>query len=189
MFLGVDLQNDFIDGSFAVDGAVEMSKKLGDYLEKNYDKYANFALTADSHPYNHSSFKECGGEFPRHCVRYTKGAAFNDNIVSSLFSHNDAYWKVFVGYKGVDKDKEEFSIFQNQFYGSLLDIMIETSKINEIHVCGLVNEYCVYNTVKDLLDKVKDKNIKIKLLGDFILDLGNSNVLYDFAKENSIKII
>lgn len=183
ILIGVDLQNDFINGSMPVKGAEEMVDIFNQYIKKNYDDYFFIALTMDWHPYNHISFSQ----FPRHCVAYSKGAALHDKVIEGIYNNENIKEKVSVFQKGLNEDVEEFSIFQNKWDGNRLLAKLKYINPSEIHVCGLVNEFCVFNTVKDLV-KNGYKN-KIVLLSEFILDMGNPNILYDYAKENNIKII
>ena len=183
VLIGVDLQNDFINGSMAVKGAEDMVHIFNQYVKKNYDDYLFFALTMDWHPYNHSSFSQ----FPRHCVAYSSGASLHNEVIEGVFNNKSVRNKVSVYQKGLDEKVDEFSIFQNKWDGSRLLSKLKFMKPDEIHVCGLVNEFCVFNTVKDLVDNGYKNNIV--LLSEFILDMGNPNILYDYAKENNIKII
>lgn len=180
--IGVDLQVDFIAGSLAVKGADEMIERFSKYIKSTYKDYSFIALTMDWHPYNHISFKD----FPRHCVAHSIGAALDERVIEGVYNNENTKEKVSVFQKGVNQDEEEFSIFQNKWDGGRLMAKIKYYNPSEIHVCGLVNEFCVFNTVKDLVNQgMKDK---IVLLSDFIVEMDNPNVLYDYAKKIGLTI-
>ena len=75
MILIVDPQVDFINGALPVPGSLPAMDRLADYILLSDERYAVKIITADRHPYNHCSFKDYGGEWPRHCVHDTVGAA------------------------------------------------------------------------------------------------------------------
>ncbi len=130
----VDLQYDFMEGgALAVQGAdAEYVKKI----EKIRPLFDSVILTADNHPSHHISFST----FPPHCVSGTHGAeiavAQGDKILL----------------KGEDKDKEEFSAFNGGKNIELIDA-------DEVYVLGLAGDYCVKQTLLDLLEYAKDKKL------------------------------
>jgi nicotinamidase/pyrazinamidase len=77
--LTVDLQNDFCPGgSLAVangDEIIEPMNQLNRWVRQQQGKVY---FTRDWHPRNSLHFQENGGEWPRHCIQYTAGAAFHD---------------------------------------------------------------------------------------------------------------
>ena len=79
LLLIIDPQLDFINGTLPVPGAVEAMNALATYITTNSSAYCLKIITADSHPYNHFSFLENGGQWPRHCVHDKRG-------VESLFA-------------------------------------------------------------------------------------------------------
>lgn len=185
IFIGVDLQKDFIDGgALEAKGSYEMIGKLADFLDKNGNEYDLIALTADWHNITHCSFKENGGIFDEHCIMYSSGASIDDRILHSALKYGD---KCQVYKKGIVSSKEEYSIFQNGKDGLRLMQMINLIKPSEIHICGLVNEYCVLETVKDL-EKLGLSNL-IRILKDYVCDLGNPNVLFDYARQHNIIVL
>ncbi len=130
----VDLQYDFMEGgSLAVAGADSDYVKR---LEKIRPLFDQVILTADHHPPKHVSF----GTFPVHCVAGTYGAelavAEGDDLLL----------------KGKEIDKEEFSAFGD---GKNIDKV----KGDEVYVLGLAGDYCVRQTLLDLLQYTPDKKL------------------------------
>lgn len=185
IFIGVDLQKDFIDGgALESKGSYDMIGKLANYLDKNGGDYDLIALTVDWHNVTHCSFKQNGGIFDEHCIMYSDGASIDNRILHSALKYRD---KCQVFKKGVISDKEEYSIFQNKIDGLRLIHNINLIKPTEIHICGLVNEYCVLETTKDL-EKLGLIHT-IRILKDYVCDLGNPNVLFDYAKKHNIIVL
>ena len=79
----VDCQYDFYnpEGSLYVgNGADELPSKIANII----DKFDGVVFTLDWHPSNHCSFKENGGQWPKHCVKYTKGASLPDILMEKV---------------------------------------------------------------------------------------------------------
>lgn len=132
----VDPQNDFMPGgSLAIPGG----DKIIPYINEIKSYYDLAIVTMDWHPEDHCSFKENGGQWPKHCIQNMPGASLHsglniDNIVTIS--------------KGEQKDKEEYSAARG-----IKDYLIGKrllSDITEIHVVGLALEYCVCDTALDL---------------------------------------
>ena len=71
LLLLVDVQYDFINGSLAVEGAPEVMDALANYIgAQPKGLFDTIVMTADFHPYEHSSFKDNGGLWPVHCVKH-----------------------------------------------------------------------------------------------------------------------
>jgi len=66
LLLIVDPQIDFITGTLPVAGAAEAMDALAKYVKENGNEYTVKIVTADWHPYHHSSFADEGGMWPRH---------------------------------------------------------------------------------------------------------------------------
>src|SRR5512143_401209 len=76
VLLVVDVQNDFVTGSLAVPGAVQVLPVLNRYIREFAHRGLRIVATRDWHPPAHFSFREQGGQWPEHCVAGTAGAAF-----------------------------------------------------------------------------------------------------------------
>ena len=82
----VDPQVDFVSGTLPVPGAEKAMAELALYIKERGNDYSVIVITADSHPYNHSSFRECGGEWQRHCVSDSIGAAIYPDVFDAAYS-------------------------------------------------------------------------------------------------------
>lgn len=180
ILLVIDPQNDFIWGSLSVNGAKEVINRLTLSLTegKIYDKVI---ITADMHPDNHCSFIENGGQWPTHCVRHTSGCEINNQLISviDVLYPNDRL----ILDKGLDADHEEYSILENKTSKErLLPILKET---DEIHICGIAGDFCVLNTVIDLVTLgFKDK---IVLLKDFTASTDQGIALSNYVEKIGIR--
>ena len=190
LLLIVDPQVDFTTGSLATkNGPAAMdylAKALADVEWKNYGW---IIVTQDAHPKNHCSFVEQGGVFPPHCVQGTEGMdvypALQDvlnNLMQNNMCSNIHYMQ-----KGDLADKEEFSIFQNERSGEKLRRTIEEFEhFERIDVCGIATDYCVYETVKDLIAFYPAKQVRVVTNCLAAVD-ENDTKLFDLMKENSIE--
>lgn len=180
ILLIIDPQNDFIWGSLTVDGAKEAIKRLTLSLISN-KVYDQVIITADMHPDNHCSFVENGGQWPAHCVRHTVGSQINGqlrSVIDVLYPNEQLILD-----KGLDADHEEYSILENEVSRErLLPILKEA---DEIHVCGIAGDFCVLNTVIDLVNLgFKDKVI---ILRDFVASTDQGVALDEYITKNELK--
>lgn len=141
----VDPQYDFINGTLPVDNAEQKMNALCEYI-KNHNDYEAVVITADWHPENHCSFMDNEGDWPKHCVAYTHGAAIYEPIIQTLRELNIDYT---VLTKGVLPNREEYSIFSNDNSRNWLYTIINAKYINQIDICGIAGDICVYKTLLD----------------------------------------
>ena len=190
LLLIVDPQVDFTTGSLATkNGPAAMdylAKALADVEWKNYGW---IIVTQDAHPKNHCSFVEQGGVFPPHCVQGTEGMdvypALQD-VLNNLMQNNMCA-NIHYMQKGDLADKEEFSIFQNERSGEKLRRTIEEFEhFERIDVCGIATDYCVYETVKDLIAFYPAKQVRVVTNCLAAVD-ENDTKLFDLMKENGIE--
>lgn len=146
LLLVVDPQVDFITGSLAVPGAEAAMDGLAAALRHAGDAWAAKVVTADHHPYDHSSFREEGGEWPRHCVADTVGAALWPALVPPLY---ETAGPCTVLHKGCARDREEYSIFQNPVARERLLATVERLGVTRVDICGLAGDICVLATLRD----------------------------------------
>lgn len=184
MLLLVDVQYDFINGSLAVTGATETMCKLAAYINAQpVGTFKQIAMTADFHPYNHSSFKDNGGLWPVHCVQFSHGASIFDPVMSAVKKHQvDAP----VLTKGDDIAVDEYSIMANKPSAERLLQIIKDNDIQEIYVAGLCGDFCVGNTIKDLVAAGYGKNIRV--LKSFIGNIDDGTVLNGIIKDNNLEV-
>ncbi len=184
----VDMQNDFMDdGKLPIKGAYKAKKVIEQYIEDYYDEIGWSIISQDTHPKNHCSFKECGGLYPKHCVRYTKGAdlSFDRDLLYGI--------PQFYVLKGTDVTTDELSAFKDCFdyskhyialSGEVDDIYL--SKHDEYVVCGVAGDICVLETLKDMIKYIPVENITVLWNGIASIDGGEK--LSEFCKNNNIKI-
>ncbi len=146
LLLIIDPQNDFICGSLPVGGAEYAMNRLADYISRNSGKYLLKIATADRHPFFHCSFTDCGGEWPRHCVHDTAGAAIWQPLFLSLYETAGA---VRFLYKGECEDSDEYSIFKNREASQIIRELVEKENIEKIDICGLAGDVCVLQSLRD----------------------------------------
>ena len=146
LLMVVDPQVDFIIGTLPVPGAREAMESLAKYIESNGSSYLHKIVTADRHPYNHCSFKSEGGQWPRHCVHDSPGAAVWQSLFDPLYSTSG---DVTFLYKGQRADSEEYSIFKNPEARETIEAIVAEKHINHIDICGLAGDICVSATLAD----------------------------------------
>ena len=146
LLLVVDPQVDFITGSLPVPGAEAAMNARARALRGAPGAYAVRIVTADRHPYDHSSFQEEGGKWPRHCVADTVGAALWPALVPALF---EAPGPCMVLHKGCEREREEYSIFQNPVACERVLATVERTGVKRVDICGLAGDICVFETLKD----------------------------------------
>ncbi|HEX5168075.1 MAG TPA: bifunctional nicotinamidase/pyrazinamidase [Cyclobacteriaceae bacterium] len=154
----VDIQNDFTaGGSLAVPGGEEIIP-LTNELQGYFDLVV---ATQDWHPKDHQSFasNHPGRKpfdvlklndihqvlWPDHCVQGTHGAAFHDKL---NMEHVAAIFR-----KGMNPEIDSYSGFfdNGHLQNTGLAGYLRDRKVEEVFVCGLAGDYCVYYTAIDAL--------------------------------------
>lgn len=185
MMIIVDPQIDFISGSLAVAGGQEaienLIKAINDGISDNYDC---IAITQDAHPANHCSFFEQGGIFPPHCVNGTEGQIIYPQLKEALGACDNISISGY--YKGQDANKEEFSIFQCE-NGEILKGVIKKGGYLGIDICGIASDYCVYETLKDLLEFYPAEKVRVAM--NCVAAVSDNEKLPAFMKEKGVKAI
>lgn len=206
LLLMVDCQNDFIleGASMCVPDAQAKMEGLEKYLSKSTPFYEGVAMTADWHPADHCSFKEQGGPWPSHCVANTIGARqwISWSKLRELMAHGACHNSQYIVLtKGKDKDKEEYGADAVGVINALADSACfpphRVIHHANIDVVGIMSEYCVLETVRNLVsyikkysnaylpDGVNERTSKIRLLLPFISTADNHQKLLQFAGENT----
>ncbi len=184
----VDCQYDFInpDGALYVNGAEKIENKVLDII-KDFDLVI---FTQDYHPLSHCSFKENGGIWPIHCVCDTIGCG----IPVKLFKESKDYY---IEPKGNSIMHEEYGAFSSiENFSDILmyafhnyckkEPLTYIKDIDEIVICGVAGDYCVLETLKNIIEHIGTKNISIYIDGIASIDGGKK--LNNYIKENNIKI-
>ena len=156
----VDMQNDFMTtGKLPVPDSDEIVPALNKYINMFVSNKLPIFATRDWHPPNHISFKQRGGPWPMHCVKYTRGAEFYTEL--RIPRNTKAISK------GYEHDKEARSSFE----GTELTKRLEQNSTSCLLVGGIATEFCVKNTVLDALDRGFD----VILLEDAVKEMSNGD--------------
>jgi len=154
----VDIQNDFLPGgSLAVAGGDEIIPTINK-LQKQYDL---LVVTQDWHPADHASFAsqhpgkkvyemaELAGLpqmlWPNHCVQGSLGAqlsaALDQDRIATIFR------------KGMDPQIDSYSVFFDNGHKKAIGLegYLKGLGIEEVHICGLAADYCVFYSAMDAL--------------------------------------
>lgn len=183
LLLLVDVQYDFINGSLAVDGAPVIMDALANYIASQpKGTFASIVMTADFHPYGHASFKDNGGLWPVHCVQHSHGAAIYQPVFEAVMN---LYPEAQVLTKGDDAAVDEYSIMANKASAKKLLELIENRSIEEIYVAGLCGDYCVGDSIKDLV--AAGHGDKIRILTRFIGNIDDGTTLRQIMTENQLQ--
>lgn len=155
----VDVQNDFLPGGAL---AVANGDEILELINRIQSKYDLVVATQDWHPNNHKSFAsqhlaknvfeqiELNGLnqtlWPDHCVQGTNGAAISTSL------NTDRIEAIFR--KGMDRYIDSYSGFfdNGKLKNTGLHGYLQSRNIDEVHVCGLAADFCVYFTAQDALD-------------------------------------
>lgn len=191
ILVAVDVQYDFCNpnGALFVPGGEEVVNNVKDIIP-NFD-YVIF--TKDSHSLKHCSFKKNGGIWPEHCVWNSIG----EGIPVELLKVAKDYGVVA---KGGNVNEEEYGAFVDDlefFYNIEFAVNPEGNyskpfraycdDVDELVVCGIAGDYCVVETLKNIIKWFKDTN-RIKVYLDGVASIDGGEKLNNFIKENNIKI-
>ena len=183
LLLLVDVQYDFINGSLAVEGAPAVMEALANYIgAQPKGLFEVIVMTADFHPYEHSSFKDNGGMWPVHCVQHTHGASIYQPVFEAV---KKQFPEAQVLMKGDDIAVDEYSIMANKKSAKKLLDIIEGKGIQEIYVAGLCGDYCVGNSIKDLVEAGHGN--KIRVLTRYIGNIDDGTTLRNIIVENNLQ--
>ncbi|MBD5626442.1 MAG: isochorismatase family protein [Desulfovibrio sp.] len=184
LLLVVDPQQDFITGSLPVPGAREAMDGLAAALRRADGAYAAKVVTCDWHPYDHSSFREAGGEWPRHCVADTAGAALWPALVPAL---HETAGPCTVLHKGAAREREEYSIFQNPAARERILALVDGLGVTRVEICGLAGDICVLSTLRDGVELLGPGRFAV--LAPFAPSLDGGTKLAAYAAEAGIPLV
>ena len=180
----VDVQYDFCNpnGAMYVRGGEEVVNKVKDVIP-NFD-YVIF--TKDSHSLNHCSFKENGGIWPIHCVWNSIGEGIPVELLKAAKDYG-------VVVKGNFDAEEEYGAFSDdmEFFCNIA-IAVKPFRayyddVDELVVCGIAGDYCVVETLKNIVKWFEDTN-RIKVYLDGVASIDGGTTIKDYMSVNNIKI-
>jgi len=191
MAINVDVQNDFCPGGKlgVTEGnlVVPILNKVNRWVRKNE---GHVVFTGDWHPKGSKHFKEQGGPWDEHCIQYTAGAAFPDELELLRFDtvaykgtgmEDDGYsgWQA-----GLTHDSPLYAVNTGRISGyaeSVKEAVEEEANVYGVKrkriallIGGLATDYCVKATVLDALkrdDQLKERSgsqIGVFVLSDAI---------------------
>lgn len=164
ILVAVDVQNDFITGSLAVNEGEQVVAPINAVAEAVRTTNGTALFTRDWHPAATPHFEA----WPVHCVAGTEGAEFHpelavtkeDIVISKGTEQTDGY----SGWEGMSDD------------GQTLETIITPQTPEEkvrVFVGGLATDYCVKATAIDIATRFKDdKRVSLYLLRDAIRAVG-----------------
>lgn len=184
----VDPQYDFISGSLGVAGAKKQLELLEEHISTRREDYSGVIITLDAHPINHCSFSSEGGQWPKHCVKYTNGFLPNQELMETIFRLFPVE-EILIIEKGEDKDIEEYSAmhkFENA--RQILDFL--ENRKGSIDVTGIMSEYCVKETVKGLVeDGGEEIKSRLRVILPYIATLDNHAQLKEYCQKEEIEVL
>ena len=159
----IDVQNDFCEGgSLAVDGGIELAKRITSYVAANRGDYSAVIASRDWH----DAHNDNGGHFanpsqapdfqttwPPHCVSGTNGAEYQKNLNTDLI---DIHIE-----KG--QGRPAYSIFEGATPdGKPLAEVLKELEVSDVDVVGIATDYCVLASALD----AKNANLNVRVLAD-----------------------
>jgi len=145
----IDVLNDFISGSMACQHTEEAIAKIIERINAHPDEEVLYVC--DAHPANHCSFVSQGGIWPVHCIKSSFGQAIDLSFYTRIQrSHQRPRISENIFEKGSTADQEEYSgYFAACRSGKILKDMLVPGQA--VIVSGIATEFCVLETVKDLM--------------------------------------
>jgi nicotinamidase/pyrazinamidase len=156
----VDVQNDFTPG-----GSLEVPNgdKVVPVINEIQSEYDLVIATQDWHPKDHKSFAsnhEGKKQFekiewkgleqilwPDHCVQGSRGSEFHPDL------HTNRIEAIFR--KGMDPDIDSYSGFYDNGHKKSTGLTgyMKERDVDELHICGLAGDVCVYFTLNDAISE------------------------------------
>ena len=186
----VDCQYDFCDpkGTLYVPRAEEVVKNIAKLLEHN--NFSKVIFTVDWHEKKDVSFNINGGKWPVHCVQYSHGASIMDTLLRQVIDKPIDYEIIRKGNYPVLEEYGAFSYthviypsnnkFDKQIWLQDSDDCC-TVPYEPFVVCGVAGDYCVKETLSNLLQ------FKPMVYTKGIASIDDGQTLKEFIKENNLK--
>ncbi|MBP3439662.1 MAG: isochorismatase family protein [Tidjanibacter sp.] len=173
----VDYQYDFYHPSGAL--YVEGGERLYNNILRLIPQFDGVVFTQDWHPLDHCSFKANGGIWPVHCVNNTIGAGIPVEMLQAARDYT-----IFL--KGCNTNKEEYGAFASPDFRSTVESVAKgrEAEIESVVVCGIAGDYCVLETLKNIVGEIGSERVKVFLDGVASIDGGTAIGAY--MQEQSI---
>ena len=185
----VDCQNDFITGTMTVKQGKNAVAEIKKFIGKHRDEIEKIIFTLDWHPYNHSSFKQYGGEWPRHCIQHTPGACIEPKLLKYVHSLEINYE---VSLKGEIEEVEQYGAFaeielvqDNLGSHYYFDSIVTANADTDFVVCGIAGDYCVKSTIENLING----GITPKVFMPGIASIDGGRTISQYVKDNQLEKI
>ncbi|MDO4722526.1 isochorismatase family protein [Porphyromonas circumdentaria] len=178
--LVVDPQVDFVSGSLAVPHAGRAMELLTEWGNRHIEEMEALVITSDQHTWDHCSFQANGGLWPPHCIRYTEGAALTPEVlplVKSVVERKIPYKMV---EKATTSERDAYSAFESEVPELL-------HRATHIVVAGIAGDYCVLQTVRDLLKL--GLGSKLYLLEEGIASIDDGSTLRNFIAQEGVQLL
>lgn len=169
----VDVQHDFAhpDGALFVAGGDTAARNIAGLMNSGCVERVTFTL--DWHPFDHCSFQEEGGTWPRHCVEHSHGAALHGDLFTQNFAQLDKRFYT----KGTRRDEEEYGAFAR-----LTPDDREWLLSGRTVLCGIAGDYCVLETLKNLREVCPH----VALFAEGIASIDDGTALRGYADAHDI---
>lgn len=193
----VDRQKDFNDplGSLYVLGAEDTELNTLKYIERNSDRIKEVIFTVDWHLPSDKSFERNGGTWPDHCLQFSEGAGISDVLYKVCIEHNIP---IQIFRKGEVSTHEEYGAFEIMsrrgdnlvlLNNYIMDSCVQVTT-NNVVVCGLAGDYCVKETIKNLLEHSKTTGLfNVSVFKDGISSIDGGETLERFINENNLNVV
>ena len=166
----VDYQNDFVDGALGFKGAELISHNIAELIKEFRDKGDEVVFTYDTHNEDYLNTVE-GKKLPvPHCFKGSEG------------------WQL---YPEINALLGNSKVFEKPGFGSKeLGHYIENNDFEEIYLCGLVSDICVFsNAIIAKASASPYAKIKVVRNATSSFDLDMQEKSFDVLKHLHIEII
>ncbi|MDO5648973.1 MAG: isochorismatase family protein [Gallicola sp.] len=154
----IDCQNDFITGNLACLQAEEAVENIVKFIN---EEDVDVVYSCDWHSENNHSFEKNGGIWPVHCVENTWGAELSHKFKEIKYvDQSPIPGNIYK--KGLKDEVEEYSAYYAE---NLKGEKIADIESEEYIVAGIASEFCVRETVLELLKKGKKVSVLKEALG------------------------
>ena len=139
-----------------------------------------------------------------HCVKNTIGAGIPVELLKVVANNSKFKNCIKIIPKGINCDKEEYGAFSSDFdfrlnmentYNNEVEVkefwdifhnhVEDYDYVDEIVVCGVAGDYCVVETLKNIVKHVG--NDKVSVFLDGVVSIDEGTTLNTYMKENNIK--